>query len=151
MPSPSAPSTKIVLSGSFVANRSPPPRTTVATIENPAPRSCAMALSSRPRRTNGTISAPPSATRAAAPDSARVDCFGNNAATAPKCAAERRIAPRLCGLPTPSSHSAQHGPGGSSRSHGAIDSGSSRSTSAITPSWWALAASFCRSSCSTTR
>ncbi|MDT4874247.1 hypothetical protein FQZ97_1095360 [compost metagenome] len=70
----------------------------------------------------------------------------------PKCAAERRIAPKLCGLPTPSSHSAATGlPSGSVRSQSDIGIGSTFNTSATTPSWCVLAARRSRSPSSTTR
>ncbi|KAF1014568.1 MAG: hypothetical protein GAK31_02055 [Stenotrophomonas maltophilia] len=106
-----------------------------------------MACPSAGRRTSGTASAPPSATRAAAPDRASVLSAGSNSADTPKCAAERRIAPRSCGLPTPSSHNASAGPS----SHCASGSTGARCTSATTPSWWVVAASLLRSPSSTTR
>ena len=60
---------------------------------------------------------------------------GSSRALTPKCAAERRIAPKLCGLPTPSSHSASAGaPAGSVASQASSACTGARSTSATRPS-----------------
>ncbi|KAG1385926.1 hypothetical protein G6F60_014661 [Rhizopus arrhizus] len=134
MPSPSAPITYTSRAGSAARNTSSPPSTRVAARPQPASRRCALACAVAGRCPSGAASAPPSATRAAAPDSASVLPSGSSSALAPKCAAERRIAPRLCGLPTPSSHSASAGPSPPCCSHCANGSAGARSTSATTPS-----------------
>jgi hypothetical protein len=77
-----------------------------------------------------------SATRAAAPETSSADEAGTMTPPTPKCAALRSSAPRLCGLPTPSSHSSSDAAGarGSAAISAARSRGGARSISKHTPS-----------------
>ncbi len=67
--------------------------------------------------------------------------LGSSTPAAPKWAALRRIAPKLCGLPTPSSHRAAADPAGES-SQADRDNSSAGMAAKQTPSWCALPLSF---------
>src|SRR5690606_19899762 len=150
MPSPSAPIISSRRSGRAVPYSGWPPRTTVAAATKPAASSRTRLSSGRPRRTSGTCSAPPSATRAAAPDRPSDEPCGSSRPATPKCAEERRMAPRLCGLPTPSSHTASTGPAGRPRNQASRLRSAGGSAEKTTPSWCSLPESLRRSSASTT-